>query len=202
MAKTINVTWQGQEAVFNFKSVDRTALYGKRRRVAFDDSGEPCTRASLLSDGSLLLKSGMTGQGYFLPDGRWVAQGDLEGINSDGSPAELVPSTLGVPVPLEGPLSPEDVLDLKVETVYAMDPETLPDDLKGNLVSGDCYRFEFNFRPDYRAETAVLLANPEGVWALVGSPVSYTWSELGRAADVVTDAAGEDDSDDLDFEMF
>lgn len=202
MAKTINVTWQGTEATFSFKSMDRSALYGKRRRVAFDDTGEPCTRASLLTDGSLLLKSGMTGQGYFLPDGRWVAQADLEGINPDGSGAELVPSTLGVPVPLEGPLRPEDVLDMKVETVYMLDAESLPDELKSSLDSGECYRFAFNFRPDYRAETGILLANADGAWVLVASPVSYAWSELGRTADVVADAAEEDDADDLDFEMF
>ena len=121
MAKTINVTWNGQSAVFNFKSLDRAALYGKRRRIAFDEAGEACLRASLLNDGSMVLKSGMTGQGYFLPDGRWVAQGDLEGINRDGSPAELVPSTIGVDVALEGPVPIEEVLEMKVATVYMLD---------------------------------------------------------------------------------
>lgn len=202
MAKTINVAWDGQEAVFGFTAVDRTALYGKRRRIAFDESGEPCSRASLLVDGSLILKSGMTGQGYFLPDGRWVAQGDLEGINPDGSAAELAPSTLGATVSLEGPVSPEQVLDMKVATVYLLDPETLPDGLRASLESGDCFTFPFNFRADYRAETGVLLANSEGIWALIGNPVSCEWSELGRTVDAVADADGDDDADDLDFEMF
>lgn len=202
MARTINVTWQGQEAVFTFKPVDRAALYGKRRRVAFDENGEACTRASLLADGSLLLKSGMTGQGYFLPDGRWVAQADLEGINPDGSAAELVPSTLGVDVPLEGPVPVEEILDMRVDTIYMLDAESVSEDLARSLASGDCYRFSFNFRPDYRAETGVLIANDEGTWALIGSPIDYTWSEFGRTVEAVADAAAEDDNDDLDFEMF
>lgn len=202
MAKTINVTWNGQSAVFNLKSLDRAALYGKRRRVAFDEAGEACVRASLLGDGSLVLKSGMTGQGYFLPDGRWVAQGDLEGINPDGSPAELVPSTLGVDVALEGPVPIEEVLDMKVSTVYMLEAESLPEALGSSLQSGDCYRFPFNFRPDYRAEMGILLANGEGTWALIGEPVHHEWSEFGRAVDVVAAAADEDDADDLDFEMF
>lgn len=202
MAKTINVTWKGQQAVFTFKSVDRAALYGKRRRIAFDETGEACVRASLLNDGSLVLKSGMTGQGYFLPDGRWVAQADLEGINPDGTQAALVPSTLGVDVPLEGPVPIEEVLDMKVATIYMLDAESLPEALGSSLESGDCYRFSFNFRPDYKAETGILLANGDGTWALIGEPVAHDWSELGRAVDVVAAAADDGDADDLDFEMF
>jgi hypothetical protein len=202
MAKTINVTWQGLEASFGFKPVDRAALYGKRRRVAFDESGQACSRASLLADGSLLLKSGMTGQGYFLSDGVWVAQGHLEGLNPDGTPAAVVPSTLGESVSLEGPISIEEILDMTAETVYALDVETLPEGLSERLAAGDCFRFRFNFRDSYSQSTGILLSNSEGVWALIGTPVSYEWSELGRLVDVVADVAVEDDSDDLDFEMF
>jgi hypothetical protein len=109
---------------------------------------------------------------------------------------------LGATVSLEGPVSPEQVLDMKVATVYLLDPETLPDGLRASLQSGDCFTFPFNFRADYRAETGVLLANSEGIWALIGNPVSCEWSELGRTVDAVADADGDDDADDLDFEMF
>ena len=77
MAKTINVVLGGEKAIFTFKPVDRSALYGRRRRVAFDTDGNECSRASLLADGSLLLQSGMTAQGYFLSDGTWVPQSEL-----------------------------------------------------------------------------------------------------------------------------
>ena len=66
MAKNIIVSLDGEESSFGFKAVDRASLYGKRRRIALDKDGNPCTRGSLLEDGSLLLKSGMSGQGYFL----------------------------------------------------------------------------------------------------------------------------------------
>ena len=200
MARVISVSLDGVESSFGFKAVDRSALYGKRRRVALDRSGEPCSRASLLQDGSMLLRSGMTGQGYFLSDGTFLKQSDLEGFDAEGSPLEKVASTLGVPQPLEGPLDPSAVLDLRVETVYALDADTVSDDLLARLDAGGVYRFSFNFRDDYRAETAILLANDSGVFALIGIPVAYEWSELRAVAELP--AVDDDSDDDLDFEMF
>ena len=62
MAKTINISYKGESAVFGYKPIDRGVLYGKRRRVPFDGEGNECAKASLLEDGSLLIKSGMTAQ--------------------------------------------------------------------------------------------------------------------------------------------
>jgi hypothetical protein len=174
-------------------------LYGRRRRVPLDDHGNPCTRASILDDGSLLLRSGMTGQGYFLDDGAMVKQADLEGFDSDGTPVAKVPSTLGVPQPLEGPVDPSDVLNLRVETVYALEPEEITDTLRARLEAGDVYRFAFNYRDDYRAETGMLLANENGIFALIGVPVHYEWVSLAVTVDLP--AFDDDSDDDLDFEF-
>lgn len=78
MAKTINISYMGEEAIFGYKPIDRGALYGKRKRVPFDAEGNECAKASLLDDGSLLIRSGMTAQGYFDAQGNWVPQGELE----------------------------------------------------------------------------------------------------------------------------
>lgn len=199
MARVISVALDGVESAFTFKAVERSALYGKRRRVALDRDGQPCGRASLLEDGSLLLRSGMTGQGYFLPDGRFVKQSDLEGFDASGVVLEKAPSTLGVAQPLEGPIDPSEVLDLRVETIYALDPDAVDDGLMAKLTSGNLYRFAFNFRDDYRAETGILLSNENGVFALIGIPVSYSWSSLAVASELPP--ADEDSDDDLDFEM-
>jgi hypothetical protein len=200
MPATIVVTLGGDEAVFGVTAVDRSALYGRRRRLALDDSGAPCSRASLLEDGTTLLRSGMTGQGYFLADGHWVAQADLEGLNPDGSRAEPVASTLGVAQPLT-PASAEQLLDLSVYTVYALEPASLPDSMKSRLAAGEIFSFPFNYRADYRAETGMLLGNDDGLWALIGLPAMPEWQELTSITAVV-DAAESDGDDDLDFEMF
>jgi hypothetical protein len=200
MAKVIAVTLGGSESTFAFTSIDRAAIYGKRRRVALDVDGKPCTRASLLDDGSMILRSGMTGQGYFLPDGTFVKQAELEGYDADGNPLAKAPSTLGVPQDLEGPVTPQEVLDLRVQSIYALAPETIDESLKVELESGSVYRFTFNFREDYRAEQAMLIANDNGFFALVGQPVHYEWSRLETVSELPASDVDSDD-DDLDFDF-
>jgi len=200
VARVISLSLGGAESTFGFKPVDRASLYGKRRRVALDGAGEPCSRASLLEDGSMLLKSGMTGQGYFLDDGRYLKQAELEGFDSAGSPLPKVPSTLGVTQELVGPIDPQEVLDLRVATIYALEPEHIDPMLLQHLSNGEIFRFEFNYREDYRAETGVLLLNEDGIFALIGVPVAYEWSSLQTIVELPN--VDEDSDDDLDFEMF
>jgi len=199
MAKVIAVSLNGAESTFTFSSVDRAAIYGKRRRMALDVDGKPCTRASLLDDGSMILRSGMTGQGYFLPDGTFLKQSELEGYSADGQPLVKAPSTLGVTQDLEGPVTPREVLDLRVQSIYALAPESIDESLKVELESGSVYRFTFNFREDYRAETAMLLANDNGFFALIGQPVRYEWSQLETVSELP--ASDVDSDDDLDFDF-
>lgn len=122
MAKTINVALNGEKAIFSFRPIDRSALYGRRRRVAFDTEGNECSKASLLSDGSLLLQSGMTAQGYFLKDGTWVPQSDLSAISLDGKPLELHSSTVGVEVELSE-VSPQEALSISFSNTYLLEAE-------------------------------------------------------------------------------
>lgn len=200
MARALVVSLDGVESSFGFKSVDRAELYGRRRRVALDRDGQFCSRASLLEDGSLLLRSGMTGQGYFLPDGTFVKQADLEAFDADGVPVERTASTIGVAQTLQGPVGVDAVLDMRVSTVYSLDDSGIDSGLLGRLRSGEMFQFAFNYRDDFRAETAVLLANDDGVFALVGLPVTYEWSTLQAAPELPS--VDEDSDDDLDFEMF
>ena len=200
MAKTINLTYKGNQAVFAYKPIDRGVLYGKRRRVAFDAQGNECAKASLLSDGSLLIKSGMTAQGYFTPDGVWVPQSDLEAINDDGSVPELLPTTIGEEV--EATLiSAVEALNLKFNTTYSLEPESISDQLKNELDAGAILSFPFNPRADYNIETGILVSNENGYFALIGNPVEYQFVGLDSVVSVAEEAAS-DSSDDLDFEMF
>ena len=112
MAKTINLTYGSETAVFAYKPIDRAVLYGKRRRVAFDLDGNECAKASLLADGSLLIRSGMTAQGYFTEDQTWVPQSELEAISADGSTPELYPATVGENVAAEK-ISATEALNLR-----------------------------------------------------------------------------------------
>ena len=199
MAKTIDIEFEGEKASFSYKPLDRKTLYGYKKRVAFDSNGNECVKASLMEDGSLLIRSGMTAQGYFKSDGTWVQQSELEAINIDGSKPELFPATIGETVKANE-ISAENALNLKFVNTYALEADALPDKIKKLLDSGRLLSFPFNPRPDYNVETGILVSNENGYFALIGDPISYEYTSLQTL--VSAEAEAESQEDDLDFEMF
>ena len=198
MAKPIVVEYQGETSRFDFSKLARKKLYGSRRRIPLDKSGEPCKRAALTDDGRFLIQSGMSAQGYFTEDNRWVPNGELQGIDANGAVVEKVPSTLGEAQPLEK-TTPQVLLDHKLSSVYLLDAQDIDPQLQSALASGDIFQFAFNYRADFRAEAGFLLENKEGYFALVGVPTTPTWIETTAPPPVLEE---EEDDDDLDFEMF
>ena len=85
MAKPLMVTLGTETFSFSLNEVERADLYGSRKRVPTDASGRTCTRAGLTQDGSLLIASGMSGQGYFNAAGQYVSRGQLVGVNAQGA---------------------------------------------------------------------------------------------------------------------
>jgi hypothetical protein len=151
MAKPIVLTYAGETSSLEPARLDRKKLYGHRRRLPMDPAGSPCTRAALTEDGSLLVRAGMTAQGYLDDEGNWVPNQELVGLDAEGQPLPLVPSTLGAERPLEGPVDASEVLDCAVDTVYALSELELSPLLRAALDEGQIFRFEFNYRADYSA---------------------------------------------------
>lgn len=201
MAREIIVALNNTASRFSFKKVDRKALYGSRRRVPLDPAGEACAKGELTADGALLIRQGMTAQGYFDTNGHWYASRDLTGINPDGSEAEKHDSTLGVEQSLTQ-VEPQRLLDARVAAVYALDPEELDPDLQIELEAGTIYEFPFNYRAGYAPNVAFLVANPNGFFALVGQPTEPDWCTLDAPAVEAFDDEDDGLDDDLDFEMF
>jgi hypothetical protein len=85
MAKPLMVTLGNEAFSFSLSEVERADLYGSRKRVPTDSSGRTCTRAALTQDGSLLIASGMSGQGYFNAAGQYVSRGQLVGVDAQGA---------------------------------------------------------------------------------------------------------------------
>lgn len=199
MAKTIEIEFEGSKASFTYKPIDRKSLYGYKKRVAFDADGKECIKASLLDDGSLLIRSGMTAQGYFKADGTWVATSELEAMNPDGSKPELFPPTIGVTVTATE-IQPDDVLNMQFVNTYSLDSNEIPEKIKVALDSGKLLSFPFNPRSDYNVETGVMVGNENGYFALIGNRVEYNFTSLQTVINVESEVASQDD--DLDFEMF
>lgn len=200
MAKPIIVSLGGVESRFDHEKLDRAKLYGRRQRQVLDPGGQRCEKAELTRDGTLLVRSGMTAQGYFDEGGAWIPSNKLVGLGADGKPVQSVASTLGEPQKLVGPVGPEELLDLAVRSVYVLAAEGLDPKLEAELKAGKVYKFPFCYREGYNSETAFLVGNPNGFFALVGTPAVSEWCELQTvAAEPLSD---EEDDDELDFEMF
>lgn len=198
MARTFAVALDGSESVFAMTKLDRDRLYGSRRRLVLDRIGEPCRRAELTDDGALVLQQGMVAQGYFDESGTQFSLSDLVGIGADGQPATRFEKTTDTAQTL-APASPEDILDLDLQAAYALDDDQVAPSLRRALDAGECFSFAYVDRGSYRQATAVLLANDEGTFLLLGHPASPGWAELQT---VGGDDGDDADDDDLDFEMF
>jgi len=200
MARTIVVTLDGNASSFGFSRLDRKKLYATRKRIPLDSEGEPCKRATLTDDGSMLVTSGMTGQGYFDATGRWVQTSELVGLDADGNPVDKQPSTLGAAQALTE-VEPDALLNAAITTVYMLDADEVDGALQARLDGGSIFQFPFNMRADYHVETAYLVANEQGTFALLGDRFETPWCTLEQPV-LPVDEDDEDDSDELDFEMF
>ena len=170
-----------------------------KRRIPIDADGNSCTRASLDVAGGILLKKGMTGQGYLDDKGNWLERSTLTGVDAHGEVLKPAPSTLGEVVQGEE-ASLEEALDLRVSSVYALEPKELDDDLKKSLEAGSLVGLDFNYREDYQMERAFLAGNKDGYFTMVGQPATPGWSEYEKSHDTEDEESYEDDE--LDFEMF
>ena len=174
MAKPLIVENDGQLTSFDVSLLERRKLYGSRKRVALDPQGRVCSRASLTDNGALILVSGSTGQGYFTEGGGWIERRQMVPINDLGQVTEMRPSTLGVPQKVEGPVEPKMILDLDVQSVYSL---KLLDDQLGLKASLDSVKFSdvHSIIHLVEVETAYLVANSLGYFAIVGQSVEAEW---------------------------
>lgn len=202
MAKPILLRHEGSLVSLEPTRLERRKLYGYRKRTALDPNGQPCTRASLTEDGALLIRAGMTAQGYFDEGGEWIPTKDLVGLDESGAALPLVPASLGEEQALEGPIAPTELLNQAISAVYALAPVELAPALAESLRAGAIYRFAFNPRADFRPDFAYLVSNPDGaLFALSGQPTSPAWLTLAQVSSPLG-ADDDNDDDDLDFEMF
>lgn len=202
MAREVVVRFRGAECSFGMEKLDRARLYGQRRRLTLDPSGEPCERAELTADGDVVLRLGMTGQGYLARGWTWVAASELVGLDPSGQPLRPVPSTLGVPQDAT-PAEPRELLDVSLKAVYMLTAPSaeVEEPLLAALRGGAVLRVPFRYHDGFQEESAWLVANEHGVFCVVGSLAQPEWARLEQP---VTDPLDEDASDDgdLDFEMF
>lgn len=197
MAKLVILSLGGASSSFDAVKLERSKLYGSRKRIAIDAMDRQCLKAALSADGSQLIRSGMTAQGYFSADGSPVSRTEMVGIDADGNVVEVKPSTLGVEQDLSGSVSASEVLDIELESVFWLESIEVSESLITSLKEGAIYKCAFNYTAGLEVETAFVVSNAEGVFAIVGKPAEPRWVEEGT---VFLAEVTEDEEDELDFE--
>lgn len=129
-----------------------------------------------------------------------MSSSDLVGLDEHDNPLESYPSTLDEAV--EATVAPPQVLlDLVVQSVYALTPTEVDPEVMKVLEAGQLLQIPFVYRPGYKKDVAVLLANDTGPYAIIGQLGDPAWSAFDTPP-VVEEDEVDDFDDDLDFEIF
>ena len=200
MAKSIVVKLGDETSAFSFSRLDRAKLYGYKERQIIDADGQRCSSAYLTSDGAALIPGGGLAMLYVDDNFSTIERSALMTVNDEGATPPLRPSTLGVEQALEGPVSPQHLLDHIIHTVYQLSAEQLGAALAAELEAGKIYSAPFSYRDDYQLQALFLAKGDGALFALIGTPTNFEF--VRRDAIVEESQLEEDDlSDDLDFSM-
>jgi len=198
MAAYLDVAYQGQSSRFALTAIDRKRLHGHTKRIALDADGNECAAAHLTRDGRFLLSAGSTADLYINERGDSVPRADLTSVDSDGRTLTTLAPTTGRAQEVEGPVSPEEILECVVVKAHALTPETLSPALQSALARGAIFKVSYRARRTTQSTTAFLLANERGLFLVQTEPCGFEFvgaEQLPAAADVW---AGDEEEFDFD----
>ncbi|CAK0742711.1 conserved hypothetical protein [Gammaproteobacteria bacterium] len=199
MAKPIVLQLGEETSSFALSRLDRAKLYGYKERQVIDAEGQSCSPAYLTSDGSALVPGGGLAMLYVDPHFATIERSDLKTVDAQGVELALHASTLGACQALD-PVTPQQVLDHVIHTVYQLAPEQLGPQLAIALEAGQIFKAPFAYREDYQLQTLFLVKGENAFFALIGSPTGF--SLVRREAILEENLTEEDElSEDLDFSM-
>ncbi len=180
--------------------LERRKLYGWTEQRVTEPDGSLCRQAGLNSDGVTIVPQGCTKTGMLREDGQWMDHSELVALHSDGTRAELIPSSFDEEIDLCNRATVEDLLDCNITSVYQM---TGDDALAlAGKVGDDIYSFNFSYRSGYEPNEAFLLANGALVFIIVGNTGNFTMVGLDEQGTL--DSADEEvclEDEELDFSM-
>ncbi len=125
MPRTIEIQYKDSLSVFSLTKLDRSTLYGSKRRIPIDSHGEACKTACLTADGRYILPTGGKALLYLDDNCDTVERRDLVAVGGDGKKIQPEKSTLDSPHLLSDPQSPESILDCSITHVYVLEPVSL-----------------------------------------------------------------------------
>ena len=144
------------------------------KRLFLDEKGKECSKANLEEETGIVFVNSDISSSYLDHKGNFVEKKELEAINDDGKKVKKEDSTLGKEVDLKS-TSVEDALNLKVNSVYHLEPKEFDKDLKSKLDKGEVFSFPFNYYADFKLEDGILLKGEKDYFALIGRKTNCNW---------------------------
>ena len=198
MAREILLNLNKKKSTFEISKIDRKKLYGFKKRLFLDDKGEECSKANLEEETGIVFVNSDISSCYLDHKGNYIEKSDLEAINENGKKVKKEDSTIGKEVNLNL-ITTEDALNLKVNSVYHLEPKEFDKNLKSKLDKGEVFSFPFNYYADFKLEDGIILKSEKEYFALIGRKTSCHW--VGENSDDLPEDVEEFEDNDLDFEM-
>ncbi len=198
MAREILLNLNKKKSTFEISKIDRKKLYGFKKRLFLDDKGEECSKANLEEETGIVFVNSDISSCYLDHKGNYIEKSDLEAINENGKKVKKEDSTIGKEVDLNS-ITTDDALNLKVNSVYHLEPKEFDKNLKLKLDNGEVFSFPFNYYADFKLEDGIILKSEKEYFALIGRKTSCHW--VGENSDDLPEDVEEFEDNDLDFEM-
>ena len=198
MAREILLNLNKKKSSFAISKIDRKKLYGFKKRLFLDEKGKECSKANLEEETGIVFVNSDISSCYLDHKGNYIEKSDLEAINENGKKVKKEDSTIGKEVNLNS-ITTEDVLNLKVNSVYHLEPKEFDKNLKSKLDKGEVFSFPFNYYADFKLEDGIILKSEKEYFALIGRKTSCHW--VGENSDDLPEDVEEFEDNDLDFEM-
>lgn len=200
MAKPIQFVADGFSCSAEIEKFERSKVYGWVETKVFDDTGEPCSVASLLEDGKTMIPAGGFSLKLLTADGFEVSRKDLVARDAGGASMTQIPSVFERPVTLRADVTLEDYLSLQVKSVYQLTIDSGKDELMKALAVNGVMGFDFNYRAGYELDTGYMLVADGQVFAVIGRPAALEFIKLESEPDLTEDESVESEED-FDFGM-
>ncbi len=198
MAREILLTLNKKKSSFEISKIDRKKLYGFKKRIFLDEKNKECSKANLEEETGIVFVNSDISSCYLDHKGNYIEKSNLEAINDNGKNVKKEDSTIGKEVNVNS-ITTEDALNLKVNSVYHLEPKEFDEDLKSKLDKGDLFSFPFNYYADFKLEDGIILKTEKEYFALIGRKTSCHW--VGENSDDLPEDVEEFEDNDLDFEM-
>lgn len=201
MAKDLSFVVGGIKYSAEPTKIERRKIYGWTETRASSVEKGDCRQVSLDSTGTTIIPSGATKLGMLREDGKWMDKGELQTQHADGTQAEIVPSSFDHEIELLQKVNEEYLLDHLISSVYQLSGDGA--EALAKALGNDCYAFVFNYRADYKGESAVILSNGTTPFIYVGEMAVFNMIGLEDQSSIdETEEEVQEEVEDLDFSMF